>query len=72
MKANEARQRAEAANTGELPEVYDAIRKFSDLGDYDMHIYFRLRDEQIAELKAKGFNVEDVSKGNEICIRISW
>lgn len=72
MKANEARRIAEAANTGKLQEVYDAIKKAAECGDLRTHVYFLLDQRDRSALLKDGYYVFDVSERNETCFCISW
>jgi hypothetical protein len=72
MKAQEARKLAEAAQTGKLPEIYEAIKSAAEKGDYRAHVYFIVDPKDKATLEADGFKVTDVADPREICYEISW
>jgi hypothetical protein len=71
MRANEARKNAVAASTGNMKEIYHAIKVASKKGDMEI---FRdqLFGEQIQQLQKDGYKVEDVSERNDSSYRISW
>ncbi len=72
MKAQDAKKMSDAANTASLPEIYTAIETYAGMGDYRMHIYYLLNEDQKDELIERGFAITDHSKADEICIEISW
>lgn len=72
MKASEAKKLSDDANTGNLDEVYAAIQAAAKKGDYAIHIYVLLTNQQKAELLENGYKVIDVSGPNETCIGITW
>lgn len=72
MKAQEARQLAEAAQTGKLPEIYDAIKSAAEKGDYRTHVYFIVDPKDKVTLEGDGFKVTSMDDPREICYEISW
>ncbi|MBL0745703.1 hypothetical protein [Chryseolinea lacunae] len=72
MKAADARQLSDTANTADLSEIYSAIESFAKKGDYCMHVYNILTLSQRDELSRAGFLITDHSKADEFCYEISW
>ena len=72
MKAQEARKLAEAAQTGKLPEIYEAIKSAAEKGDYRAHVYFIVDPKDKATLECDGFKVTSTDDPREICYEISW
>lgn len=72
MKAQEARKLAEVAQTGKLPEIYEAIKSAASRGDYRTHVYFIVDKKDIATLEKDGFKVTNLNDPRETCYEISW
>lgn len=72
MKANEARKIAEAANTANLTDVYNEIKKKAEEGEFTAYVYRIMKPDQIAELESNGFKVQRIDDPGETIYQIDW